>query len=56
VITTDVSVPRTPLLCAVLETPGIVEGLTIRTDENGRRQMLVGDLTAGMRLYGKAGE
>ncbi len=52
----DISDPLHPSLAELLDTPGLAMGITLRTDERGFRQMLVGDNNCGIRLYGRPGE
>ena len=52
----DILDPKVPFIVEILETSGVAEGITFRTDENGKRQMVVGDIHSGLRLYGRPGE
>jgi hypothetical protein len=52
----DVTTPPSPSLSAVIDTPGIAEGLAMRKDEFNHDQLVVGDTRGGMRLYGRPGE
>lgn len=50
----DVTLAGSPVLCAVLDTPGLAMGITLRTvmDATGsHRQMIVGDSRCGVRVY-----
>ena len=50
----DVSQPPTtspPVLCAVLDTPGLALGIAIRTLAGGQKQVVVGDSRGGVRVY-----
>jgi hypothetical protein len=52
----DVSIPTSPVIVAIIDTPGLVLGLTVRQDEGGRSQLIVSDTRGGMRLYCRPGE
>jgi hypothetical protein len=47
----DVSNPLAPTLVSVLDTPGLVLGVTIRKLQNGDEQLVVGDSRCGIRVY-----
>lgn len=50
----DITNPLSPFLCAVLDTPGLVLGLglrTVGTPTNPVKQLIVGDSRCGVRLY-----
>ena len=51
----DITSSQFPMLVDILETSGVTEGITFRVDEQGNKQMLAGDLSAGMRLWGRPG-
>jgi hypothetical protein len=39
---------------AVLDTPGMAAGIELRT-KNNQREMFIGDMRCGLRLYGRGG-
>lgn len=51
----DVSIPSSPLLSAVLDTPGFALGIALRKD-GAKDQAFIGDSRGGMRLLGRQGE
>jgi len=49
----DLSIPASPMLHTILDTPGVAQGIVFRPDGLNDVQMVVGDARAGMRLYGR---
>lgn len=47
----DVSNPSSPTLVAVIDTPGLALGVTIRKLESGDKVLVVGDSRCGLRVY-----
>lgn len=48
--------PFHPRIKDIVDTPGLVEGIAMRTDPNGFRQLLAGDVNGGLHLFGRLGE
>jgi hypothetical protein len=50
----DISNWKTPTLCKIVDTPGVVEGIAARTvGTPPRKQMIVSDSRCGVRIYGQ---
>jgi hypothetical protein len=47
----NIADPQNPVLCDIMDTPGLALGLTFRTLPSGARQMIVGDSRCGIRVY-----
>jgi hypothetical protein len=46
----DITDPENPMVCDILDTPGVVEALTVRPLATGH-QLIVGDSRCGVRVY-----
>jgi hypothetical protein len=51
----DIGNPLDPVLCYLIDTPGLVEGI-VKRRINNKDQLVTSDTRCGMRLFGRVGE